>query len=172
MHFSILHCWKDSSRMFFSSIVMVLLMASVSSKLVPLMIPLSLEKRKKSHRARSGKLFEYSKRHGQIFDDNLPKHCPFFMFSSLAIFWTINWWLSYTTCLTLSTIISDLLVEGLQLLDLSFTSSRCAWHGVIFHTLAEVFLVFVNEFFPARPKILSLFFPQCSQQNNRPQKRV
>ena len=52
MHFSILlchasmHCWKDSSGMPLSSAVTALLMASTPSKRVPLMIPLSLGKRK------------------------------------------------------------------------------------------------------------------------------
>ena len=69
MHFSILlchasmHCWKDSSGMPLSSVVTALLMASTPSKRIPLMLPLSLGKRKKSHGARSGKigmLFQYS----------------------------------------------------------------------------------------------------------------
>ena len=59
MHFSIIlchtsmHCWKDSSGMPLSSVVTALLMASTPSKWVPLMIPLSLGKRRKSHGARS-----------------------------------------------------------------------------------------------------------------------
>ena len=58
MHFSILlghtsssmHCWKDSSGM---PLVTALLMASTPSKQVPLMIPLSLGKRK-SHMEQAG----------------------------------------------------------------------------------------------------------------------
>ena len=52
MHFLILHChafmhcWKDSSGMPLSSVIMALLIASTPSKWVPLMIPLSWGKEK------------------------------------------------------------------------------------------------------------------------------
>ena len=68
MHFSILlchtsmHCWKDASGMPVSSIVTALLMASTSSKQVPLMIPLSLGKRKVTHSKIRwiGRFFQYN----------------------------------------------------------------------------------------------------------------
>ena len=44
-----LQCWKDSSGMSLSSIITALLMASMHSKRVPLIIPMSLRKIKKSH---------------------------------------------------------------------------------------------------------------------------
>ena len=49
-----MHCWNNSSRMSLSSVITDLLMASMPSKRVHLMIPLSLGERKKSHRAWSG----------------------------------------------------------------------------------------------------------------------
>ena len=68
MHFSIplchtsMHCWKYSSGMPLGSIVTALLMASRLSKQVPLMIPMSLGKRKKVTRSKIrwiGRLFQY-----------------------------------------------------------------------------------------------------------------
>ena len=105
MHFFILlchtsmHCWKDFSGIPCSSVVTALFMASSPSKWVPLMIPLCLWKRKKSHkqdqknrgfvsvrwcssRLRTAGCSPHPVpsifRHSQIFSDYLPNTIHFF----------------------------------------------------------------------------------------------
>ena len=142
IHFLILlyhasmHCWKDSSGMLLSSVVTAVLMASTSSKWVPLIIPLG--KKKKSHRARSIELnwlFQYNditlcqellnaQHTKSYYFSDMPKFLLiifqtlfFFMFSWLANIQTVNRWSPYTTCLSCTTLTSVLLDEGLLLLE-------------------------------------------------------
>ena len=113
-------------------------------KIGPLMIPCSLEKRKKSHRARlkeqggcsstvlffSVKMTGFSAYsvmlffwHAYIFGDNLP-NTELFMSSWLATIQTVKQRLLQTTGMTCLMLTSVLLVEGFPLLASSFISSR------------------------------------------------
>ena len=118
-------CWKDSSGMNLDSIVTTLLMASMSSKRVPL----SFGEKKNVPRSKIkgiGRLLRCSDvlfrsgtagcsphpvpllfRHTRIFDDNLPNIVLFHaQLTSL-----------HTTCPTHLTLTSVLLVKGLPLLE-------------------------------------------------------
>ena len=139
------HCWKDSSGVPLSSVVMTRLVAK-HSKWVPLMIPLVCE-RKKSHTVKSdewggffSKVMFLSVGNYQKFsipsfitlsmpEDMLKSSviyfqtCSFFMSGWLAIIQMVNQHSLHPTCLTHSTLISVRLVESFPLLESSFTSS-------------------------------------------------
>ena len=175
MHFPILLCyvfvqyWKVSSRMPLNSIVTALWMTSTPSKRVFTIINLNLGKRKKSHQVNRELFFlvkQFSCRPGiskcsshpvllrfrltQIIGDNLPNT---FMSSRLSIIRTVNRRSPHTICPTCMTLIAVLLVEGLPLLESSFTNFwpslnvLCHLIWCYLYTLAEAFRVLVTELF-------------------------
>ena len=105
-------------------------------------------------------------RHAQIFGDNLPNTIPFHV--QLNCDHSVNWWSQHNTYLIHSTLTTVLLVEGLLLLESSFTSSWPSWnllchsktyvqHVVIFIYMLKHFKGLWQSFSPTEPKILGSF---------------